>query len=136
MACIRELPLWRDIEMENVFTGAERFVQLDRRVVAVVSLNINDPRTSLAGDLAELFDQARRYTPAAVRLIDRQVVNIDLDALLLKLLQHIRNKPAHHLVVSNGDERNEILSSQKGLEIIIRRDRRLIRIVVFKGSGE
>ncbi len=43
-----------NIKMEHVFADAERFIKLDGRFVAMVSLNVNDPCTDLAGDLAKL----------------------------------------------------------------------------------
>lgn len=63
------------------FARAKRFVKLDRRVIAVVGLNIDHPRTSLAGYLTELVYQPGRDAACtgylAIELKNLIILNAD-----------------------------------------------------------
>ena len=53
--------------MQHVLADAELLVERDRRLVAVVSLNVDDGGAAQARDLAEMPDEGGRDPPAAPR---------------------------------------------------------------------
>jgi hypothetical protein len=65
-----------DVKMQDLFAHPKLPVERDGRVVAIVSLNIDDPGTALRGDLAQMLDQGSRYVPSPMRCADRKVVNV------------------------------------------------------------
>ena len=93
--------------MQNIFARAEAFVQLDRGIVPVVCLHVYHPSSFFSSDLSMLVDQTRRNPATPIFLLHREIVNIDLAAFLLELLQHVSSQPGHNVPIHEGDERDD-----------------------------
>jgi hypothetical protein len=68
-------------------------------------------------DLPQFQDQRRRDALPPVRCRDRQIVDVDLAALLLELVQLIRREAAHDLAPLQGGEGDEVVAAEQALEI-------------------
>jgi hypothetical protein len=65
----------------------------------------------------ELHDQRRGDPLAPVRGRYRQIVDVDLAALLLELAQLVRGNATHHLAAFQGGERDEVVAAQQTTKV-------------------
>jgi hypothetical protein len=94
--------------VQYIFTVAEFCVERDCSLIAIVRLNVYDPRPPLAGDLAQVSNERRSHPLAAIRFVDREIVNVDFAPVLLKLVQLVRNKSAYNSAMRERDQRNDV----------------------------
>src|SRR5262249_50244503 len=98
-----------DVEVHDVFAAAKLCVKRDGWLVAVVSLDVDHPGPAARGDCAKMSNKRGRYALATERVVSRKVVDVDLAALLLKLIKLVCNQPTNHSPFTQGNERNNAL---------------------------
>jgi hypothetical protein len=109
-------------KLQHLLARSELLVQRDGRVVAVISLDVDDPRAPLGRDLAEALDQRGRHSLAPVIRGNRQVIDVNLAPLLLELVELVGDEPAAHLARSNRHQRDDVFLRQLAPEIrVVRR---------------
>lgn len=82
-------PGYRDVEMHDILAHTQFRIESNRRIVAVVGLHVDDPGPAFGSDALQLADQGRRDALAPGILSDGKIVDVDLAARLLELLQLI-----------------------------------------------
>src|SRR5215813_10563995 len=107
----------RNIEMEHLLARAQRLVEPDCRIVSVIGLNEDGPGLAYVRDVLQVTDQGRRDSPPALTFGDGQVVDVDLAPRAFELVQLVGHQSAHDLVVQAGDEHDDVLLGEKGLQI-------------------
>src|SRR5687768_8915138 len=93
--------------MEHVLARSQLRIQLDRWVIAEVRLYEDDVRAASGANALQLADQRRRDSLAPLRFGDREVVDVDLGALLLELAQLVRRKASDDFSSDQRHEREE-----------------------------
>src|SRR5918994_6135417 len=83
-----------DVEMQNVLANPKLLVERDRRVVAVIGLNVDDPGAAPGGDLAQVLDEGGRDALAAMLRADGKVIDVHLAPGPLELVELIGDEPA------------------------------------------
>src|SRR5258708_441863 len=82
------------VKVLHAFANSQFRIQGKSWSIVVVCLNEDDIRSTGQGNPLELMDQCRCYALATVRCRHRQIVDVDLTALLFELLQFVgRNAP-------------------------------------------
>src|SRR5689334_11430848 len=108
-----------DVEVQHFLARAELLVERDRGVVAVVRLDVDDPRTALSRDLAETLDEGGRDSASAMWLGDGEVVDVELTPSALELVELVGDEPADDLLGHARDESNHVLLLEEGTKIRI-----------------
>lgn len=104
--------------MQDIFAHAELRVARHRRRIRTIGLHEYDVCPPIGRDPPEFQDQSHRDALPAVGGGNREVVDVDLAALLLELVQLVLGREAaHHLTDLHGDERNEGIASEQALQI-------------------
>jgi len=107
--------------VQYIFTVAEFCVERDCSLIAIVRLNVYDASSALAGDLAQVVNERRSHSLAAILLLDREVVNVDFAPVLLEFVQLVRNKSAYNSAMRERDQRNDVFLFEQPLKISGRR---------------
>lgn len=80
--------------MQRRLAKAPFAVERDGRRIHKIGLNHDDMGAEIRGDGLQMLDQARRNLLATRLGVDREIVDVDLAALLLELLQLIGDEAA------------------------------------------
>src|SRR4029453_4469923 len=126
----------RDVEVVDVFTRAERLVQRDRRRGATIRLDEDHTRAAGARDRLQRLDEASPDAPPAVCLGYCDVVDVDLAALALELLEDVGDEAPDALRAverRQGDERRLV---EQRAEVAVGGDRVLVRVGLAEGLAE
>ena len=67
---------------------------------------------------------------------NRQIVDVDLPALTLELLQLVGRKAADDVAAAPRDDRDEVRSGEQRPQIVVARHRALVRLHVVEGLPE
>src|SRR5882672_5929321 len=87
-------PFNRYVKVLHAFANSQSRIQGKSWCIVVICLNEDDVRSTGYGNSLELLDQCRGYALATVRFGHGQIVDVDLTALLLKLLQLVGRNAA------------------------------------------
>src|SRR5260370_6725944 len=90
----------------------------------------------LAGDLAQVSNERRSHPLAAIRFVDREIVNVDFAPVLLKLVQLVRNKSAYNSAMRERDQRNDVFLFEQPLKLGGRRPCALGRTSIAEGGPQ
>ena len=135
-ALLRGRWLDRDVEMQDLLAHAELVVERDGRIVAMVGLDIDDPGAAAGGDPAQMPDQCGGDALPAMRLIHRQVIDVDLASRLFELVELIGDKPSHHRLAGQGDEHDHMVLGEQSLAIGLARRLALVGLRLAEGDTE
>src|SRR5688572_6444640 len=103
--------------MQHVLARSQLRIQLDRGVIPEVGLDENDVRAASGADALQLADQRGRDSFAPVRFGDREIVDVDLGALLLELAQLVRRESSDDLSSDERHEREEGVVAEQSREV-------------------
>src|SRR4051812_7014222 len=99
--------------MVDVLPRSERRVQFHRRSVAGIRLHEDYPRAVGLRHGLQMPNQARGNSLSPVRLGNGEVIDVDLAALLLELLENICRQSAGDLVAVKCDDDDEVVLTQQ-----------------------
>src|SRR5260221_3791550 len=102
----------RYIKVQHLLADAQLRVERDGRLVAMVGLHIDHPRTALARDLTQTLNQAGGDSLPSVRPGDREVVDVDLAARAFQLVELVRHQSTQHVGAVGGREHDHVLLAQ------------------------
>src|SRR4051812_41825595 len=103
--------------MQDVFAGTELRIQRDGRGIREIGLHEDDVGSARDGDTPQFENESGGDPPTPVRGGDRQIVDVDLAALLLELAQLVGRQPAYDLIAVQGGERDEGLAPKQAAKI-------------------
>src|SRR5688572_21411162 len=122
--------------MQDLLANSEPFVERNRRLVAIISLNEDDPGSALNRYRAQAADERCRYTLPAMLFTDRQVVDVHLAPLPLELLELVGYETAHDLFACERHKDNHVLFREKTLQIGVARRLPLVCLGISKRLPE
>lgn len=103
--------------MQHGLALPELVVEGERRLVAVIALDEDHPGAALAGDAAQRVDQRGRDATAAPGLGHREVVDVDLAAFLLELLELVGDQPAGDVPADARDKDADVRPRQQPAQV-------------------
>ena len=119
-----------------VFAGAELRVQGDGGRVAQIGLDEHDMGAAQGGGSLQRADQPGRDALAAVALGDGQVVEVDLAALSLELVEHVGCEAADGAIALERHDGDEVVAGEELLSVGVPRRCALVGIPVVEDLSE
>ena len=113
--------------MQHVFPRPELFVKRDRRLIAMVGLNVNDPGTPLGSNFTQVPDQRCRNTLPAPWFGDRKVVDVIFAPCPFELVEFISDKTTDDRFIREGDQNRDVFLGEQFRELGIFRRRSFVR---------
>ena len=94
-----------DVEVQHRLPAPELLIEGDGRIIAIIGLDVDDPRVALGCDRADVLDQRGSNALPPVFLRDGEVVDVEFAPRLLEFFQLIGDEAAYDLIVCRCCER-------------------------------
>src|SRR5262245_25597883 len=98
--------------MQDLFARSQLRVEGNSRRIAEICLHENNVGATRCRDLLEFYDQRCCDALAPVRCCDSEIVDVDLAALLLELLQLVGRDAAHNRAAFQRGKRDETVATE------------------------
>ena len=99
--------------MQHRFADPELLIERNRRLVAVIGLNVDHPGAAPSGDLAQTRDQGCRDALPPVLRADGQIIDVYLAPRSLEFVEFVSHEPAENLLARQRHEDDDMLFGEQ-----------------------